>query len=120
MVGVVTILVTMLIYGLNDITTPVILPLIGTLGIAMTSLVSALKATEGSDTAAKTAHIAADTQAIAADTQAIAQDNNDTVKLTASKTSSIMQALAAHCGEICPNSTCPLREIGEEVRNIVK
>lgn len=84
----VTIVVTVLIFGINEVTTPVVLPLIGALGTVMVSLASALKSAEAADTASKAHQLA---------------------ELTASQTAALHQTVIAHCGEICPAAHCPLR-----------
>lgn len=80
--------VAALYYGLNDRTTPVVMAVVSSFGALMLGLVSALKSTEAADTASK-AHRA--------------------TLLTASQTAALHQTLLAHCGDLCPSPTCPLR-----------
>ncbi len=87
--------VGILVYGIDATSTPVIVGICGTLGILVNGLVSALKSAEAADTSAKARNIAART--------------HDLTELTASQNASLHQTLLAHCGDICPLDTCPLR-----------
>lgn len=84
-------LVTLAIFAPNSMQTVML-----TLGPAVLGLLTALKATEAADTAAKTQNTAAQVKEIA--------------EFTVSKQAMLEQAVVAHCGEICPRVNCPLRK----------
>lgn len=86
--AVMCIAITVIIYGVDENTLPVILPLMGTLGVVVVNLASALKSAEAADTASRAKTIS---------------------EYTASQNAAIHQALTAHCGEMCPLEGCPLR-----------
>lgn len=84
------IVITMLIWGMDEVSTPVILPLMGTLGLMITSLITALKSAESADSSAKA---------------------KNTAELTASQTAVMHQEIRAEIGSFCPYPDCPNKDM---------
>jgi predicted PurR-regulated permease PerM len=88
-VGLCLVLVAFLWAVVSDrVSETTLLTFVGLFGTTMATLVASLKATETADTAAKT---------------------YQTTQLTASQNAAMQQQLMAHCGEMCPLDSCPLR-----------
>jgi hypothetical protein len=66
----------------------VIAVLVGQLGLLLPAIAGSVKATESADTASK---------------------SHQLTVLTASQNASLQQMMLAHCGELCPLDSCPLR-----------
>lgn len=90
LVAAVAIVITILIWGIDESSTPVVLPLMGTLGLMITSLITALKASESADSASKA---------------------KETAELTASQTAAMHQEIRAEIGTFCPHPDCPNKSV---------
>lgn len=90
-IALLAVVMTVLIFGLDETSTPLVVTIAGTFGLIANTLISALKATEAADTASKTKNVA---------------------ELSASKTAVLQQALTDHFGHICPRDDCPFRQAG--------
>lgn len=89
MISLVIALVTLVLasaYHLVD--PPALMAFLATFGLAVPTIIAALKATEAADTVSKV---------------------QSTVQYTASQNAAMHQVLTAHCGDICPLTECPLR-----------
>jgi protein-disulfide isomerase-like protein with CxxC motif len=82
------IVIAMIVTGLDDRSTPVVVSIASTLGLGLTTLIGALKSAEAA-TSAKGAQ--------------------RTAVQTASDTATIAQVVQAKCGDICPLLNCPLK-----------
>jgi hypothetical protein len=91
MISLTAIAIAALIFGMTDRSTPVILSVLGTIGLMAPALVSALKATEAADTASR-AHNA--------------------INFTASQNAMLQQLMTAHVAQLCPRDDCPLKGTG--------
>ncbi len=85
------IVMAVLLFGIDDNSTPIIVSIAGTFAFTMNSLISALKSTESADASSKAKNAS---------------------ELSASKTAVLQQALADHLGHICPREDCPFKPDG--------
>lgn len=82
--------------GLDDQSTPIAVSIAG----AVTTVAAALAATAKAHTASQDARTASQD----------ARKSARLTELTASQTAALQQTLIAHCGDVCPSATCPLRQ----------
>lgn len=91
-------LITLIIgVAIGAINTAALIGFLATVGVAIPSLIGALKATEAADTVSEVRN----------EHQTI----KTSVEYTASQNAAILQVLTAHCGEVCPRPDCPFRGI---------
>lgn len=86
--------VAIVIWGLDEQSTPIIATLLVTLGSAIATSIAAIKSTEAADTAA---------------------ESNKLAHLTASQSAAVQQAVQTHIGHMCPRDDCPFRIPGARI-----
>lgn len=103
-IAVASIVIAISIFGVDDVSAPVVLSLVGTMGSVIVSLVAALKASETADTSARTNRIAE-----AAVSEVV--ETKRAVQLTASQNAAMQQLLATSMGNLCDRDDCPFSGI---------